>query len=39
MDNLIFVPIQTRLFNDFYKLRCDANNVKWSGHFTPPHIG
>lgn len=38
MDNLIFVPIQTRLFNDFYKLRCDANNVKWSGHFTPPTL-
>lgn len=36
MSNLLFVPLQTRLFNDFYKLRCDENNVKWSGHITPP---
>lgn len=36
MSNLLFVPLQTRLFNDFYRLRCDENNVKWSGHITPP---
>ncbi len=36
MNNLLFIPLQTRLFNDFYKLRCDENNIKWSGHITPP---
>ena len=36
MGNLLFVPLQTRLFNDFYKLRCDENNIRWSGHITPP---
>lgn len=36
MNNLLFIPLQTRLFNDFYRLRCDENNVKWSGHITPP---
>lgn len=36
MGNLLFVPLQIRLFNDFYKLRCDENNIRWSGHITPP---
>ena len=36
MSNLLFIPLQTRLFNDFYRLRCDENNVKWSGHIAPP---
>ncbi len=36
MSKLFFVPVQTRLFNDFYRLRCDENNIKWSGHITPP---
>ena len=36
MNKLFFVPVQTRIFNDFYRLRCDENNVKWSGHITPP---
>ncbi len=37
MNTLFFVPVQTRIFNDFYHLRCDENNVKWSGHITPPN--
>ena len=36
MTDLLFVPLQTRLSNDFYKLRCDENNIRWSGHITPP---
>lgn len=36
MNKLFFVPVQTRIFNDFYHLHCDENNVKWSGHITPP---
>lgn len=27
MTNLLFIPLQTRLFNAFYKLRCDENNI------------
>ena len=27
MTNLLFIPFQTRLFNAFYKLRCDENNI------------
>lgn len=37
MRDLLFIPLQTRLFNDFYRLRCDENNVKWSGYTTPPY--
>lgn len=36
MNKLFFVPVQTRIFNDFYRLRSDENNVKWSGHIMPP---
>lgn len=39
MSDLLFVPLQTRLSNDFYKLRCDENNIRWSGHITPPFKG
>ena len=27
MSSLLFIPLQTILFNDFYKLRCDENNI------------
>lgn len=27
MSSLLFIPLQTRLFNDFYKLRSDENNI------------
>lgn len=37
MNKLFFVPIQTRLFDEFLRLRSDENNVKWTGHLTPPY--
>ena len=27
MNDLLFIPLQTRLFNDFYKLRSDENYI------------
>lgn len=36
MIDLLFIPLQPRLFDDFYRLRCDENNIKWTGHISPP---
>ncbi len=35
MSSLLFIPLQTRLFNDFYKLRSDENNIGFAADIYP----